>query len=76
MYRGKVSMMAMDDQILKIQTGNSCYFIERIPNRINVVACNILPQGMARKMMGKEIMRMKFNQTEPAFILLLTFFVQ
>lgn len=50
MFRGKMSMKEVDDQMLSIQTKNSAYFVEWIPNNVKVAVCDIAPRGL--KMSG------------------------
>lgn len=50
MFRGKMSMKDVDDQIFNIQNRNSAYFVEWIPNNIKTAVCDIPPRNM--KMAG------------------------
>ena len=50
MFRGKMSMKEVDDQMLSVQTKNSAYFVEWIPNNVKVAVCDIPPRGL--KMSG------------------------
>ena len=45
-FRGRVSMKEVDQQMLDIQTKNSAYFVEWIPNNVKTAVCNIPPQGL------------------------------
>ena len=45
-FRGKMSMKEVDDQISHIQTKESAYFVEWIPNNIKTAVCDIAPCGM------------------------------
>ncbi|KAJ7212247.1 tubulin beta chain, partial [Mycena pura] len=47
-FRGKVSMKDVEDEMQKIQRNNSAYFVEWIPNNILTAHCDIAPRG--RKM--------------------------
>ncbi|CAH0730890.1 unnamed protein product, partial [Brenthis ino] len=46
MFRGRMSMREVDDQILAIQNKNSSYFVEWIPNNLKVAVCDIPPRGL------------------------------
>ncbi|XP_072947023.1 tubulin beta-4A chain-like [Epargyreus clarus] len=46
MFRGKMSMREVDDQILAIQNKNSSYFVEWIPNNLKVAVCDVPPRGL------------------------------
>jgi len=50
MFRGKMSMKEVDEQMLNVQTKNSSYFVEWIPNNVKVAVCDIPPRGL--KMSG------------------------
>jgi len=45
-FRGRVSMKEVDQQMLDIQTKNSSYFVEWIPNNVKTAVCNIPPLGL------------------------------
>lgn len=45
-FRGRMSMREVDDQILAIQNKNSSYFVEWIPNNLKVAVCDIPPRGL------------------------------
>ncbi|OQR70527.1 tubulin beta-7 chain-like [Tropilaelaps mercedesae] len=45
-FRGKVSMREIDDQMLAIQSKNSAMFFEWIPNNVKLAACVIAPQSL------------------------------
>lgn len=45
-FRGKMSMREVDEQILAIQNKNSSYFVEWIPNNLKVAVCDIPPKGL------------------------------
>jgi len=47
MFRGKVSMKEVDEQILNIQNKNSPYFVEWIPNNVSVSVCDVPPKNVA-----------------------------
>ena len=49
-FRGKVSMKEVDDQVLSMQNKNSSYFVEWIPNNVKTAVCDIAPRGI--KMSG------------------------
>jgi len=45
-FRGRVSMKEVDQQMLDTQTKNSSYFVEWIPNNVKTAVCNIPPLGL------------------------------
>jgi tubulin beta len=45
-FRGKMSMKDVEDQINNVQTKNSAYFVEWIPNNIKTAVCDIPPIGL------------------------------
>ncbi|EFX03418.1 beta-tubulin [Grosmannia clavigera kw1407] len=45
-FRGKVSMKEVEDQMQKVQQKNSAYFIEWIPNNVQTAVCSIPPLGL------------------------------
>ncbi|PWN35180.1 putative tubulin beta chain [Meira miltonrushii] len=45
-FRGKVSMKEVEDQMQNIQTKNSSYFVEWIPNNVQTAHCDIPPRGL------------------------------
>ena len=49
-FRGRMSMKEVDEQMLSIQKKNSAYFVEWIPNNIITAVCDIPPRGL--KMSG------------------------
>ncbi|KAK1349120.1 beta chain of tubulin [Hamiltosporidium tvaerminnensis] len=44
-FRGKVSMRDVDEQMLNLQTKNPNYFVEWIPNNVKTAVCDIPPIG-------------------------------
>jgi len=46
MFRGKVSMKEIDEQMLSMQSKNSAYFVEWIPNNVKTSLCDIPPKGL------------------------------
>ena len=46
LFRGRLSVKEVDDQMLSIQSKNSSYFVEWIPNNIKTAICDIAPRGM------------------------------
>jgi len=44
MYRGKVSMREVDEQLFNVQSKNSSYFVEWIPNNVTVSVCDVAPR--------------------------------
>ncbi|KAK9456085.1 Tubulin/FtsZ, GTPase domain-containing protein [Dipodascopsis uninucleata] len=45
-FRGKVSVKEVEDQMQSIQTKNSAYFVEWIPNNVQTALCAIPPKGL------------------------------
>jgi len=45
-FRGRMSMKEVDQQMLDMQTKNSAFFVEWIPNNVKTAVCNIPPQGL------------------------------
>ena len=45
-FRGRMSMKEVDEQMLSIQNKNSSYFVEWIPNNIKTAVCDIPPRGL------------------------------
>ncbi|KHN99105.1 beta-tubulin [Metarhizium album ARSEF 1941] len=45
-FRGKVSMKEVEDQMRNVQNKNSTYFVEWIPNNIQTALCAIPPRGL------------------------------
>lgn len=46
MFRGRMSMKEVDEQMLNIQNKNSSYFVEWIPNNVKTAVCDIAPRGL------------------------------
>merc|ERR1712227_1133238 len=46
MFRGRMSMKEVDEQMLNVQNKNSSYFVEWIPNNIKSSVCDIPPKGL------------------------------
>jgi tubulin beta len=46
MFRGRMSTKEVDEQMLNVQTKNSSYFVEWIPNNIKASVCDIPPRGL------------------------------
>jgi len=44
-FRGKISMKDVEEQMSHIQSKNSSYFVEWIPNNVQTAVCNIPPSG-------------------------------
>ena len=49
-FRGRMSMKEVDDQMLNIQNKNKDYFVEWIPSNVKTAVCDIPPRGL--KMAG------------------------
>ncbi|KAJ3178929.1 Tubulin beta chain (Beta tubulin) [Geranomyces variabilis] len=45
-FRGKVSTKEVEQQMYNMQTKNSSYFVEWIPNNIKTAICDIPPRGL------------------------------
>ena len=45
-FRGRVSMREVEEQVTGIQDKNSEYFVEWIPNNIKTAVCDIPPRGL------------------------------
>merc|ERR1711942_456502 len=45
-FRGRMSMKEVDEQMLAVQNKNSAYFVEWIPNNVKVAVCDVPPQGL------------------------------
>jgi tubulin beta len=45
-FRGKVSVKEVDDEMYKVQTKNSAYFVEWIPNNVQTAVCSVPPKGL------------------------------
>jgi len=45
-FRGKVSMKEVEDQMRGIQTKNSHYFVEWIPNNVQTALCSVAPKPL------------------------------
>ncbi|XP_051168680.1 tubulin beta chain-like isoform X2 [Leptopilina boulardi] len=45
-FRGKMSMKDVDQQMLNIQNKNSSFFVEWIPNNVKTAVCDIPPKGL------------------------------
>jgi hypothetical protein len=45
-FRGRMSMREVDDQMMSVQNKNSSYFVEWIPNNVKTAVCDIPPRGL------------------------------
>ncbi|XP_072048478.1 tubulin beta-4B chain-like [Amphiura filiformis] len=45
-FRGRMSMKEVDEQMLSVQTKDSRYFVEWIPNNVKTAVCDIPPHGL------------------------------
>ena len=45
-FRGRVSMKEVDEQMCAIQNKNSSFFVEWIPNNVKTAVCDIAPKGL------------------------------
>lgn len=46
MFRGRLSVKEVEEEITNIQNKNSAYFVEWIPNNIKTTICNVPPKGL------------------------------
>jgi len=46
LFRGRMSMKEIDEQMLNIQNKNSSYFVEWIPNNVKTALCDVPPKGL------------------------------
>jgi len=46
LFRGRMSMKDVDEQMLNVQNKNSSYFVEWIPNNVKTAVCDIPPRGL------------------------------
>ncbi|KAL5004427.1 hypothetical protein ScPMuIL_017883 [Solemya velum] len=44
-FRGRMSMKEVDDQMMAIQNKNSAYFVDWLPNNVKTAVCDIAPRG-------------------------------
>ncbi|KAL0267597.1 UNVERIFIED_CONTAM: hypothetical protein PYX00_009825 [Menopon gallinae] len=73
-FRGKMSMKEIDDQMLSVQNKNSDFFVEWIPNNVKTALCDIPPKGlkMSATFIGnstcmQELFRRVYSQFVPMF---------
>ncbi|MBZ3884236.1 Tubulin beta chain [Sciurus carolinensis] len=45
-FRGRMSMKEVDEQMLNMQNKNSSYFVDWIPHNVKTAVCDILPRGL------------------------------
>lgn len=45
-FRGRMSTKDVEEQMLNVQSKNSSYFVEWIPNNIKTAVCDIPPRGL------------------------------
>ncbi|XEU97164.1 hypothetical protein FSHL1_002450 [Fusarium sambucinum] len=45
-FRGRLSTKEIEDQMLKVQTKNSEYFVDWIPNNVQTSVCSVPPRGL------------------------------
>ena len=46
-FRGRMSMKEVDEQMLSMQNKNSQFFVEWIPNNVKTAVCDIPPRGLS-----------------------------
>ena len=65
MFRGRMSMKEVDEQMLNVQNKNSAYFVEWIPNNVKTAVCDIPPRGlkMSSTFVGKLLPKMLLSTT-------------
>jgi hypothetical protein len=65
-FRGRMSMKEVDEQMLNVQNKNSSYFVEWIPNNVKTAVCDIPPRGlkMSATFIGRihDYVRNKFDR--------------
>ncbi|GIY92787.1 tubulin beta-4 chain [Caerostris extrusa] len=47
-FRGRMSMKEVDEQMLNVQNKNSSYFVEWIPNNVKTAVCDIPSKEASR----------------------------
>jgi len=45
-FRGRMSMREVEDQIMGVQKKNASHFVEWIPNNVKTAVCDIPPRGL------------------------------
>jgi tubulin beta len=45
-FRGRISMKEVEQQMLAMQTKNSSFFVEWIPSNVKTAVCDIPPKGL------------------------------
>src|SRR3954447_5301263 len=45
-FRGRMPMREVDDNMMSVQSKNSSYFVEWIPNNVKTAVCDIPPRGL------------------------------
>jgi len=45
-FRGRMPMREVDDQMMLVQNKNASYFVEWIPNNVKTAVCDIPPRGL------------------------------
>ena len=45
-FRGRISMKEVDEQMLNVQNKNSSFFVDWIPNNVKTAVCDIPPRGL------------------------------
>ncbi len=46
MFRGRISMKEVEDQMLATQKKHSAYFVEWIPSNVKTAVCDVPPKGL------------------------------
>ena len=52
MFRGRMSMKEVDEQMMNIQNKNSSYFVEWIPNNVKTAVCDIPPKAFSFRLLS------------------------
>merc|ERR1712146_446440 len=46
LFRGRMSTKEVDEQMLSVQSRNSSYFVEWVPNNVKSSVCDVPPKGL------------------------------
>ncbi|VEL29098.1 unnamed protein product [Protopolystoma xenopodis] len=46
MFRGRISIKEVDEEMVQVQNKNSTYFVEWIPSNVKTAVCDVPPRGM------------------------------
>ena len=56
LFRGRMSTKEVDEQMLNVQSKNSSYFVEWIPNNVKSSICDIPPRGLPVELVTADIL--------------------